>query len=98
MDKSKRNKLAGKHPSYDKRNMSDDAILNKRAYDKKHSAKSSAKKKRVESNAARRKAKSKGINIDGKDASHTKRGIVFKSVKSNRGSKKDSQGDRNARG
>lgn len=55
-------------------------------------------KKRVESNRARRKAKKAGKNIKGKDASHTKNGIVFKSSKANRGSKSDSAGDRRARG
>ena len=34
----------------------------------------------------------------GKDASHTKSGIVYKSVKANRGSRSDSAGDRRARG
>lgn len=55
-------------------------------------------KKRVEANKARRKAKKAGKNIAGKDASHTKRGIVFKKSSVNRGSKSDSAGDRRARG
>jgi len=55
-------------------------------------------KKRMEANAARRKAKKSGKNIKGKDASHTKKGIVFKETSKNRGSSTDSKGDRNARG
>lgn len=55
-------------------------------------------KKRVEANAARAKAKKAGKNVEGKDASHTKNGIVFKKSSVNRGSKGDSAGDKNARG
>ena len=55
-------------------------------------------RKRVESNRARRRAKRNGRNVTGLDASHTKNGMVFKSIRRNRGSKKDSSGDRNARG
>jgi hypothetical protein len=55
-------------------------------------------KKRVEANAARRKAKASGKNVTGKDASHTKDGIRFKESSKNRGSKSDSKGDKNARG
>ena len=47
--------------------------------------KKSAVKNRVESNAARRKAKAQGKNISGKDASHTKGGgIVFEKTSKNR--------------
>ena len=35
---------------------------------------------------------------EGKDASHTSRGIVYKSTSANRGSKSDSAGDKRARG
>lgn len=55
-------------------------------------------KKRVEANQARRVAKREGKNIKGKDASHTKNGIVFKDSSKNRGSKSDSPGDKRARG
>lgn len=34
----------------------------------------------------------------GKDLSHTSRGLRYKSVKANRGSKSDTKGDRRARG
>lgn len=34
----------------------------------------------------------------GKDLAHTKNGLRLKSVKANRGSKSDTQGDKNARG
>ena len=35
---------------------------------------------------------------EGKDLSHTAHGLVYKSVKANRGSKDDAPGDRRARG
>lgn len=70
----------------------------KAATDKKINARPAQVKKRVEANAARRKAKAAGKNIKGKDASHTKKGIVFKNSSKNRGSKGDSSGDKNARG
>ena len=92
------NKNAGKHPSYKKRNMSEKARKNKIAYDKELNAKPEQVKKRMECNNARRKAKTNGKDVNGKDASHTENGIVFKSTKANRGSKSDSKGDKNARG
>ena len=93
-----RNTNAGKHPSYKKRNMSEKARKNKIAYDKELNAKPEQVKKRQECNQKRRDAKAKGKDIEGKDASHTDNGIVFKSTKANRGSKSDSKGDKNARG
>lgn len=60
--------------------------------------KKSQVKKRVEANKARRKAKAAGKDVRGKDASHTKNGIVFKKSSVNRGSKSDSAGDKRARG
>lgn len=66
--------------------------------DKKINARPEQVKKRVEANKARRKAKAAGKNITGKDASHTKKGIVFKDSSKNRGSKSDSAGDKRARG
>lgn len=75
-----------------------EARKKKAATDKKINARPEQVKKRVEANAARAKAKKEGKNIEGKDASHTKRGIVFKKSSVNRGSKGDSAGDKNARG
>lgn len=70
----------------------------KQAYDAKLNKDPKQVKKRVEANAARRKATKAGKNIKGKDASHTKNGIRFKESSKNRGSKSDSKGDKNARG
>lgn len=75
-----------------------DARKKKAETDKKINARPEQVKKRVEANAARRKATKDGKNIKGKDASHTKDGIVFKETAKNRGSKSDSKGDKNARG
>lgn len=73
MDKSKRNRNAGNHPSYKKRGMSAEQIKKKRAYQKEYNKTASAKKHRVELNAANRKAGTYG-NGDNKDASHSKDG------------------------
>lgn len=89
MDKSKRNRNAGKHKSYDKRGMSDDAIANKRAYDKEYASKDSAKKKRAECNKKRRQAKADGKNIDGMDYDHSVNRFVKTST--NRGRKEKSR-------
>lgn len=70
----------------------------KGATDKAINSKPEQIRKRVEANRARRKAKDNGKNVNGKDASHTKNGIVFKKTSTNRGSKSDSSGDRRARG
>jgi hypothetical protein len=71
----------------------------KKKYDVKLNSSAKQTKKRVEANAARRKATAAGKNITGKDASHTKGGkIVFKKSSANRGSKSDTAGDRKARG
>lgn len=70
----------------------------KQRYNSKEKKKRKNVIKRVESTKARRKAKREGKNIKGKDASHTKRGIVFKDSSKNRGSKTDTPGDRRARG
>lgn len=79
-----RNKLAGSHPSYKKRNMSSTSIAKKKKYDREYSAKPSAIKKRVEANRANRNAGTYG-NGDGKDASHTKSGkLIFESQSKNR--------------
>lgn len=86
----------GKSTEYYKKNP--DARKKKAATDKKINARPEQVKKRVEANAARRKAKAAGKNVTGKDASHTKNGIVFKDSSKNRGSSSDSAGDKRARG
>jgi hypothetical protein len=70
----------------------------KKKYDAKLNSSAVQTKKRVEANRARRKAKAAGKNVKGKDASHTRNGIVFKDSSKNRGSKSDSAGDKRARG
>jgi hypothetical protein len=75
--KSKRNSNAGKHPSYDKLNMSAERIKKKREYDKEYSATPERKKYRAELNAANKKRGTYG-NGDGKDMSHTKGGGLVK--------------------
>lgn len=69
----------------------------KKAYDKKYNARPDQVKKRTELNKINRKANTYG-NGDKKDASHTKRGIVFKPQSVNRASRSDQPGDRRARG
>lgn len=79
-----RNKLAGKAPSYDKRNMSKESREKKKAYDKKFSSSPEQKKKRAETNRANKKAGTYG-NGDKKDMSHTKSGkLVSESQSKNR--------------
>ena len=79
---SKRNKLAGKHPSYDSLNMSEERRKKKIAYDKKYSATEVRKNYRVELNKAN---KSMGKKGDGKDVSHKSNGkLTLESSKSNR--------------
>lgn len=79
-----RNKLAGKAPSYDKRNMSKESREKKKAYDKKFSARPEQKKKRVETNRANRRSGTYG-NGDKIDKSHTKSGkLVNESQSKNR--------------
>lgn len=56
------------------------------------------KKKRREAGRKRYAAKKRGVNVKGKDASHTSRGMRMKNSSANRGSKSDSAGDRRARG
>lgn len=70
----------------------------KQAYDAKLNAKPEQIRKRVEANRARRRARKRGKDVRGLDASHTKNGIVFKPTSQNRGSRSDSAGDRRARG
>jgi len=79
-----KNKLAGKHPSYDKLGMSEDRKKKKLAYDKKYQATEKRKKYRAELNRANKKAGTYG-NGDGLDMSHTKSGkIVKEKAKTNR--------------
>jgi hypothetical protein len=79
-----RNKLAGKHPSYDKLGMSEERKKKKLEYDKKYQATEKRKKYRAELNKANRDAGTYGNN-DGVDMSHTQKGsIVKEKMKSNR--------------
>jgi hypothetical protein len=73
------------------------AKAKKDAYNKEYNKSDSATKKRSELNKVNRDRGTYG-NGDGKDASHTKKGIVMKPQSVNRGSKKDQPGDRRARG
>jgi len=87
MQDNKKNKLAGKHPSYDKLGMSEARRKKKIAYDKAYSATEKRKNYRVELNTANRKARKAGIEKfgDGKDMSHTKAGKLTREVqKANR--------------
>lgn len=80
-----RNKLAGKHPSYDKLGMSEERKKKKLAYDTKYQATEKRKNYRVELNKANRKSGTYG-NGDGLDMSHTKSGkLVKEKAKINRG-------------
>jgi hypothetical protein len=79
-----RNKLAGKHPSYDKLGMSEERKKKKLAYDTKYQATEERKKYRAKLNKANREAGTYG-NGDGLDMSHTKSGKVTKEkAKTNR--------------
>lgn len=79
-----KNKLAGKHPSYDKLGMSEERRKKKLAYDKKYEATEKRKSYRVELNKANRESGTYG-NGDGLDMSHTKSGkLVKESMKKNR--------------
>ena len=79
--KSKRNTNAGKHPSYDKLNMSAERIKKKKEYDAEYSATPERKKYRAELNAENKKRGTYG-NGDGKDISHTKSGKLVKESQS----------------
>lgn len=84
MQKSKRNKLAGVHPSYKKAGLSKQAIENKRKYDKEYHKTEERKKYRAELNRENRKSGTYG-NGDKIDKSHTKSGkLVNESQKTNR--------------
>lgn len=72
-----RNKIAGKHPSYDKLGMSEERRKKKLEYDKKYQATEKRKKYRAELNKANRENGTYG-NGDGLDMSHTKSGKMVK--------------------
>lgn len=77
-----------------------EAKAKKDAYNKEFNKKPEQRAKRAElSKINREHQKSgKGRVGDGKDASHTKNGVVLKKASVNRGSKSDSAGDKRARG
>jgi hypothetical protein len=74
-----------------------ESYAKKLAYDKQHNAKPEQRAKRAELVKVNRDRKTYG-NGDGKDASHTSKGIVMKKASVNRASKTDTAGDRRARG
>ena len=76
---SKRNKMAGEHPSYDKLNMSPERRAKKLAYDKKYQSSPKRVNYREDLNQANRKAGTYG-NGDGLDMSHTRGGKIVKEV------------------
>jgi len=70
----------------------------KAATDKKVNARSEQKSKRRELGRKNYAADKKGVNRSGKDLSHTSNGTIYKDSSKNRGSSKDTQGDKRARG
>lgn len=76
------------------------ARAKKKAYDSEFNKKPEQVKHRVELNKANREHDKKygKASRRGKDLAHTSRGLVYKSVSANRGSKSDTAGDRRARG
>lgn len=98
MSENKRNRFAGKHPSYKKRGMTDEQIAKKRAYQKEYNKTDSAKKHRVELNRENRKRGTYG-NGDGKDVSHSLDGKSTKleSQSKNRARKKGVKQSRSPR-
>lgn len=73
------------------------AKAKKAAYDKKNDATPERRERRAELVKINRDKGTYG-NGDGKDWSHTKKGVVMKKASVNRGSKSDSAGDKRARG
>ena len=69
----------------------------KDAYNKEFNRKPEQRAKRAELVKVNRERGTNG-NGDGKDMSHTSKGIVMKKASANRGSKSDSAGDKRARG
>lgn len=81
---TRRNTLAGKHPSYNKLGMSEASIKRKLAYDSEYQSTPERKRYRAALNKANRQAGTYG-NKDGADMSHTKSGsLVRESMKRNR--------------
>ena len=78
-----RNKLAGKHSSYDERGMSKKAKAAKLAYDKAYGAQSALVKYRTELNKKNREDGTYG-NGDKKDVAHTDEGLKHQSQSRNR--------------
>lgn len=91
MSKSRRNRMAGNHPSYDKLGMSDKAISRKKAYDKKYHSTEERKKYRAELNRENKKRGTYG-NGDGKDMSHKADGSMVSEVKSRNRARNGSNG------
>jgi hypothetical protein len=77
-----------------------ESYAKKLAYDKKHNAQPAQRAKRAELVKVNREHQKSGRGRigDGKDASHTKNGIVLKPASVNRASKTDAAGDVRARG
>ena len=76
-----------------------EARKKKAAYDKKFNAQKEQREKRAELVQHNREHDKKygKASREGKDASHTSHGIVYKKSSVNRGSKSDTAGDRRAR-
>ncbi len=88
-----KNKLAGKHPSYDKLGMSEDRKKKKLAYDTKYQATVKKKNYRVELNKANRDAGTYGkMTAMGKDRSHKKDGSMTLEDKSKNRSRNGQNG------
>lgn len=82
-----RNRMAGNHPSYDKKGMTPDQIENKKNYDSNYQKTRKRVKYRVKLNWINRKLRKLGKSRvgDGKDVSHTKGGgTVLEDASNNR--------------
>lgn len=91
MSKSKRNSLAGKHPSYKARGMSSAQIAKKRAYDSAYGSQSALIKYRTQLNRKNHEDGTYG-NGDKKDVAHTSRGLVHQSQSTNRAGNRQRKG------
>ena len=79
-----RNSMAGHHPSYEKKGMSEESRRKKIAYDTKYHKSKARRKYRAELNKKNRESGTYG-NGDNLDYSHTKKGTLVKeSQKTNR--------------
>lgn len=101
MDKSKRNRNAGEHPSYKKRGMSEASRKKKIAYDKAYNKKTVSD--RVDRNKKRREGQKAGNpkakKGSGYDYDHATKSYVKKSINRGRTSKNGgTAGDKKARG